>query len=104
MPMRRGTSTNSNRSNIWEYVEGEQLNCYSRHHAAFVSRHLRIQDGLQISRSEIAALYLDWIRNQLGRNLQRPDRRDLHNLNLHLLVGQGVDEDGEIFIGVGRRN
>ena len=80
------------------------MNRYSRHHAAFVSRHLRIQDGLQISRSEMAALYLDWIRNELGRNLQRPSYNDLHNLNLHLLEGQGVDEDGEMFIGIGRRH
>ena len=104
MPMRRGTSTNSGRIDIGDYVEGERLNMYSHLHAAFVSQHLLIQDGLQISRSEIAELYLDWIRHHFDPNLQRPAQKDLHNLNLHLLIGQGVDEVGDMFIGVGPRN
>ena len=103
MPMRRGTSTNSGRSNILDYVEGFHLNRYSQLHAAFVSQHLLIEDGLQISRSDIAAIYLDWIRIHFDPNFQQPDHRDLHNLYLHLLIGQGVDENGEMFIGVGPR-
>ena len=85
-------------------MEGPQLNRYSRLHPAFVSEHLLIDDQLQISRSEMAAIYLDWVRNELGRNLQRPSYKDLHNLNLHLLVGQGVDEVGDMFIGIGARH
>lgn len=103
MPLRRGTSRDSGRERIWDYEEGPQLNRYSRLHAAFVSHNLRIDDDLQISRSEIAALYLNWIRHHFNQNLQRPSYKDLHNLNLHLLIGQGVDEVGDMFIGVGRR-
>ena len=103
MPMRRGTSTNSGRSNIWDYVEGFHLNRYSQLHAAFVSQHLLIEEGLQISRPDIAAIYLDWIRIHFDPNFLQPDHRDLHNLYLHLLIGQGVDEVNEMFEGVGRR-
>ena len=103
MPMRRGTSTDSDRVDIWDYIEGFHLNRYSQLHAAFVSQHLLIEEGLQISRSDIAAIYLDWIRIHFDPNFLQPDRRDLHNLYLHLLIGQGVDEKGEGFVGIGRR-
>jgi len=103
MPMRKGTSTGSKRVNIWDYVEGDYLNRYSQLHAAFVSQRLLIDDVLQISRSDIAALYLDWIRIHFDPNFHQPERRDLHNLYLHLLIGQGVNEVGEMFIGAGPR-
>ena len=103
MPMRRGTSSGSDRSDIWDYKEGDYLNRYSQLHSAFVSQHLLIEEGLQISRSEIAAIYLDWIRIHFDPNFLQPHRWDLHNLYLHLLIGQGVDEVEEMFIGVGAR-
>lgn len=104
MPMRRGTSTNSGRRNIWDYVEGDYLNRYSQLHPAFVNQRLLIDEALQISRSDIAAIYLDWIRIHFDPNFSQPEHRDLHNLYLHLLIGQGVDEEGQMFIGVGRRS
>ena len=103
MPMRRGTSRNSGRSNIWVYEEGPRLNAYNALHAAFVSQRLLIDEVLEISRSEISELYLDWIHFHFNQDLIRPSYKDLHNLCLHLLICQGVDEDGEVFIGVGRR-
>ena len=103
MPMRRGRSTNSGRTNIWDYVEGHHLNRYNELHAAFVSQRLLIAEGSSISRSEIAAIYLDWIQFHFDPNFTQAERRDLHNLYLHLLIGQGVDEVDEGFIGIGRR-
>ena len=104
MPMRRGDSINSDRNDIWTYVEGPQMDAYNELHAAFVSQHLLIDEGLSISRSEIAAIYLDWIRIHFNPNQARPNYKDLHNLNLHLLIGQGVDEEGEGFVGIGPRH
>ncbi len=103
MPRRRGTSVDSGRNNIWGYVEGPYLNRHSQLHAAFVSQHLLIDDTLTISRSEIESIYLGWIRIHFDPEFNQPERRDMHNLYLHLLIGQGVNEVGDRFEGVGRR-
>ena len=62
--MERGTVLNSNRNNIWEYTSGEWRDRYSVLHPAFVSQYLIIGQGLEISRSELAATYLEWMQIQ----------------------------------------
>lgn len=52
--MRRGTSRNSGRSNIWEYERGPWLDRYLELHPAFVSRHLQIAEGLTRDRECVA--------------------------------------------------
>lgn len=101
--MRLGTSRNSGRNAIWTYIPGPALNRYSQLHPAFVSQNLLIADGLEITRSEISALLLDWRRTHFNPNFIRTDYKDLHNLCRYLLTCQGVEEVGDRFIGVGPR-
>ena len=101
--MARGQVIQSERSSIWEYIPGEYLDEYSALHPTFVSRFLRIEEGLEITKSDLAQIYLHWIQDQFDENFARPEMHDLHNFYLHLLACQGVDEDGPVFRGVGPR-
>lgn len=101
--MVRGTVIQSDRNEIWVYVQGVRLDAYSALHPAFVSRHLQIQVGLEISKSDLAQVYLHWLQDHFDVTLVQPAKKALHNLYLYLLACQGVDEDDSVFRGVGLR-
>ena len=101
--MAHGRVINTSRKKPLEYLPGHYADTYSALHPAFVSEHLRIAEGLEIHRSELAAVYLEWIREQFDPNFNQPFTNDLHNLYLHLIRCQGVDEDEPLFRGVGLR-
>ena len=98
-----GRIINTSRRRPLEYLPGPYADTYSARHPAFVSEYLRIAEGLEISRSELAAVYLEWVRDRFDPNFNRPFTYDLHNLYLHLIECQGVDEDEPLFRGVGLR-
>ena len=102
--MARGRVINSTRRNIWEYQTGPYRDEYSALHPTFVNQYLQIGEGLEVSRSDLAATYLEWIRIRFDPNFNQPEMGDLHNLYLHLLECQGVDEDEPVFRGVGFRS
>lgn len=104
--MRRGTSRDSGRSNIGEYERGPWLDRYLELHPAFVSRHLQIAEGLTLDKQPLREVYKEWMLanpEPFGDPDMNVDMTDLHNLYLHLIKGQGVDEDGSTFHGVGLR-
>ena len=102
--MASGEVIQSDRSKVWEYIPGGYLDEYSSLHPIFVSRFLRIEKGLEISKSELSQTYLRWVQDQIDENFTRPEMHDLHNLYLHLLACHGVDEDGPVFRGSGLRS
>ena len=101
--MAHGEVIQSDRSNILEYVPGKYLDEYSALHPTIVRRNLQIQEGLEISKSELPQTYLRWVQDHFDENFVRPEMHDLHILYLHLLACQGVDEDGPVFRGAGLR-
>lgn len=101
--MAQGRVINSGRRRIHDYLPGPYADAYSALHPAFVSEHLRIAEGLEIVRSDLAAVYLGWVRGRFDPNFIRPFTYDLHNLYLHLIECQGIDEDEPVFRGVGLR-
>ena len=102
----RGRVLNSSRKKIWEYQEGKWLNRYSSLHPAFVSKHLRIAEGLTVTKKELRDIYKEWMLanpTPFGDPDMNVDMRDMHNLYLYLLASHGIEEDGETFHGVGIR-
>ena len=101
--MGHGRVINSGRRRIHDYLPGRYADAYSALHPAFVSEHLRIAEGLEVAKSKLAAVYLEWVRERFDPNFNRPFTYDLHNLYLHLIECQGVDENEPMFRGVGLR-
>ena len=101
--MARGRVINSGRRKPLEYLPGGYSDAYSALHPAFVNEHLQVGEDLEIAKSDLSALYLEWVREKFDPNFRRPFTYDLHNLYLHLIECQSVDEDEPIFRGVGFR-
>ena len=97
----------STRRRIHEYLLGRFADEYRTFHPEFVSAHLRIGSGLEVSNSRLSASYLEWVRDRFDPNFTRPFTYDLHNLYLHLIECHGVEEcelgNQRIFFGVGLR-
>lgn len=101
--MRKGRIINSSRRRVHEYLPGRYANKYSERHADFVQEYLKVGEGEEIHRSDLAAVYLAWVREQFDSKFIKPFTYDLHNLYLFLIECHGVDEDEPMFHGVGLR-
>ena len=101
--MRKGRVINSSRRRIFDYLPGRYADQYSALHPDFVQEHLTVSAEEEVHKSDLAAVYLAWVRERFDPRFIKPFTYDLHNLYLFLVECHGVDEDEPMFHGVGLR-
>ncbi len=101
--MKKGRVINSSRRRVHEYLPGRYADAYSARHPDFVREHLRVGAGEEVHKSDLVAVYLEWVREHFDPEFITPFSYDRHNLYLHLVECHGVDEVEPIFRGVGLR-